>query len=478
MKIHNKIQLLLQVALVVGVVVAMAPAAGAQDDAGTEAAAGPNDSSPPQSEEGDAPLESFFSETTVTATGTEVDTFEVSTPVSVLDREELEQRMPLNAADLLRTEPGVDVNGVGPNQSRPVIRGQRGMRVLFLENGLRMNNSRRQSDFGETPGLVEIESLEAVEVVRGPASVLYGSDAIGGVLNLITRSPVFGGGLNGSVGARFGSAGDATKVHASASGGSDKISWGGGFTNRSADEYQAASGSFGAIHLADSVTVIDTGLDDDDLYGHVTFKPGDSHEVSLRLNRYRAEETGFGFVEPELLETLDDFRIRILYPFQDFDRYTFGYTGAGLDSVLADTVEFQAYLQNNERQLANDIDVFEAAQFPGAPGTAVASDTLNFTDLETFGFRLETVKGVADKHLLTYGAEYFEDDSINTDQSETTVTLIFPGPPFAIPVAHVVDTVPNAPNATNESYGVFAQGEIASTERLKFTLGARYQNVS
>ena len=65
----------------------------------------------------DAPLESFFAETTITATGSEVDSFEVSTPVTVLDRDTLDERMPENAAELLRTEPGVDVNGVGPNQS-------------------------------------------------------------------------------------------------------------------------------------------------------------------------------------------------------------------------------------------------------------------------------------------------------------------------------------------------------------------------
>ncbi len=485
MKATWKIQILFKLTLSVLFVVSAAAAATAQDAGADETAAGKTEEAKPmkqadpaRSEEGDAPLESFFAETTVTATGTRMDTFEVSTPVSVLDRDKLEERTPLNASDLLRTEPGVDVNGVGPNQSRPVIRGQRGLRVLFLENGLRMNNARRQSDFGETPGLVEVESLEAVEVVRGPASVLYGSDAIGGVLNVITRAPSFGGGLTGSAGLRFGSAGDATKVHASASGGSERISWNGGFSVRSADDYEAASGRFGDIDLADAVPVVDTGLDDDDVFGQLAYQGSDRHQFSLRLNRYRADQAGFGFVEPELLETMDDFRIRILYPFQDFDRYTFGYVGAGFESVLADTLELQAYLQNNERQLANDIDVFEPARFPGAPGTAVASDTLNFTDLETLGLRLETVKGIADKHLLTYGAEYFEDDSFNTDRSETTVSLVFPGPPFEVPVAHVVDTVPNSPNAVNESYGVFAQAEMAVAERFKVTLGARYQNVA
>lgn len=125
-----------------------------------------------ESETKEAPIESFFSQTTVTATGSEVDVFTISTPVTVIRAEEIHRKIVNNAAELLVGYPGLDVNGVGPNQMRPIIRGQRGLRILFLENGLRMNNPRRQSDFGEITGLVPIESVETVEVVHGPASVL------------------------------------------------------------------------------------------------------------------------------------------------------------------------------------------------------------------------------------------------------------------------------------------------------------------
>ena len=53
--------------------------------------------------------------------------------------------------------PGVDVNGVGTNQPRPFIRGQRGQRVLLLEDGIRMNNPRRELDFGELAAIAVVE---------------------------------------------------------------------------------------------------------------------------------------------------------------------------------------------------------------------------------------------------------------------------------------------------------------------------------
>ena len=425
-------------------------------------------------------LNSFFATTTVTATGSEIDSFEVSTPVTVLGIEEIEIRQPDNAADLLREEPGVDVNGVGPNQARPVIRGQRGLRVLFLENGLRMNNARRQTDFGEIPGLVDLESVQAVEVVRGPASVLYGSDAIGGVLNLVTRIPASreGAPIGGAFGLRYGSAGDQTRLSASVDGRFDKYSFRLGATTRDADDYEAASGTYGDIDLQDEVEVVDSGIDDDTIFGYLGGRPGDGQELSLRWNRYRAGEAGFAFVEPDLIGDTEDFRIRILYPFQDFDRFTVGYVGAGFDSIFADTVEVQGYYQNNERQLANDIDIGIGPIAPGFPSSSLEVDSINFTDLETFGTRVEAVKALKDKHLLTYGLEYFEDDSFNTDSSKTTLVLRFPFPPFEDAQSLGGDTVANSPNAGNESYGLFAQGEFELGSKWKVAAGARFQNVA
>ena len=130
---------------------------------------------------------------TVTATRTATDVRNVAAPVLVIDSLRIRSQLANGVADLLRSEAGVDVVGTGVNQARPTIRGQRGQRILLLEDGMRLNNSRRQQDFGEIPSLIDPDQLARVEVVRGPASVLYGTDAIGGVVNLVTRAPTLGG---------------------------------------------------------------------------------------------------------------------------------------------------------------------------------------------------------------------------------------------------------------------------------------------
>jgi len=434
--------------------------------------------STPPTESVEEPAESFFAATTVTATGYEVDTFEIANPVNIISAEQIEIAAPQNAADMLRSEPGVDVDGIGPNQSRPIIRGQRGLRVLFLEDGLRMNNPRRQTDFGEVPGLVDIDSVATMEVVRGPSSVLYGSDAIGGVLNLITLNPIMGEDVKGAVSLRTDSAASSWQAGGNVGASSAKTAYRIGFSRRSFDDYSAPSGTFGDIQLDSTASVVDSGVDDTTLWGTLAVALTDSQNLRLRLNRYRATDAGFGFVEPELLGGADDFRIRIMYPFQDFDRLTAIYTGSGFEASMLDTLEAKVYYQNNERQLVNDIDINIGPLFPGAPNSFVLADTQNFTDIESTGVRLEAVKGIGDQHLITYGFDAYEDDSFNTDASVTTTQLNFgPFPPFFLEFVSE-DTVANAPNATNSSIGAFVQGDFAIGERWKLALGARNQKVS
>lgn len=424
------------------------------------------------------PAASFFATTTVTATGREADAFEVATPVTVLGAESIDRLDPDNPAQLLREQPGVDLQGVGPNQARPVIRGQRGLRVLFLEDGLRLNNARRQTDFGEVSGLVDLDGIAAVEIVRGPASVLYGSDAIGGVLNLIPKRPSLGDGsrLDGFADLRWGSAAESTRGAASFSARLGRIDVQLGGSARSTDDYEAPAGRFGDLRLADDTAVLDTALDDRSLWGGLVLGVSDGHWLRLRAERYRAEQAGFGLVPAAAYGVEEAAVIRILYPYQDFDRLTLGYEGSALGLAVADSVDAKLYWQRNERALVNDIEIDIGPLGPGFPNSTVEADTLNSTDLETLGLRLESVKALGESHLLTWGAELFRDDSFNSDFSTTTTTLRFPFPPFEF-VDVSTDGVANAPNAENASVGLFLQDEVTVGERLRLSGGLRWQQV-
>ena len=128
----------------------------------------------------------------VTASGFEQSVSDAPASISVISREELERGHYQDVTDALRHVPGVIVTGggAGDNGHDISIRGMPSQYTLILVDG-RPQNSRESRPNGsagfEQDWLPPLQAIERIEVVRGPMSTLYGSDAIGGVINVITR---------------------------------------------------------------------------------------------------------------------------------------------------------------------------------------------------------------------------------------------------------------------------------------------------
>lgn len=137
----------------------------------------------------------------VTATRTERPLSTVGSSLTLITAEDLEERQTTYVADVLREVPGVSVNrSGGPGGITEVrIRGAENNHTLVLIDGVEVNNPAGESffDFGH----LLAEDVERIEVLRGPQSVLYGSEAVGGVVNIITKrgsdTPRIGASLEG-----------------------------------------------------------------------------------------------------------------------------------------------------------------------------------------------------------------------------------------------------------------------------------------
>ncbi len=128
-------------------------------------------------------------EVVVTATRTEKSLFDVPHTVEVLDSERLHSEMMVRTVpESLREIPGVMVQKTGHGQGSPYIRGFTGYQTVFMIDGIRLNNSTFRAGPNQYWNTVDPLSIERMEVVKGPSSVLYGSDAIGGTVNAITRA--------------------------------------------------------------------------------------------------------------------------------------------------------------------------------------------------------------------------------------------------------------------------------------------------
>ncbi len=177
---------------------------------------------PPPAGEEPVPLENFI----VTAHPYGRNQAEIAQPTNVLSGTQLSLKQASSLGELLSGEVGVSSTWFGPGASRPIIRGLGGDRIRILEN----STGTIDASVISPDHAVSIDPLliERVEVVRGPASLLHGSTAVGGVVNVITHrihtSPPADP-VNGRVETRYNSVNDETAAGVVLEGGAGLLAW-------------------------------------------------------------------------------------------------------------------------------------------------------------------------------------------------------------------------------------------------------------
>jgi len=186
---------------------------------------------------------------------------ESTVPVTVLSGEELRMKMGSSIGDTLKNELGISSQSFGPGVGTPVIRGQAGPRVRVLNNGIGSNDASAISPDHATS--VEPLLADRIEVLRGPATLLYGSGAIGGVVNVIDNripSQMPEKLLGGALEQRFDSTSDQTSTTMKLEGGHGNIAYhlDGFYRNRNNLAIGGRGIDTGAVAVTDpSLTVVD-----------------------------------------------------------------------------------------------------------------------------------------------------------------------------------------------------------------------------
>ena len=127
----------------------------------------------------------------VTATRTNKRDIDISAAVTAIDEKAILELAPDVIAEMLRGQPGAFFQQTTPGQGIPIIRGLKGSQVLHLVDSMRLNNAFFRNAPNQYLGLVDSYAAERMEVVRGSQGTLYGADAMGGVINILTPEPGF-----------------------------------------------------------------------------------------------------------------------------------------------------------------------------------------------------------------------------------------------------------------------------------------------
>jgi len=181
----------------------------------------------------------------VTARRIEESIQDVAEAVSVVSNLEIDRKGPELLAEMLRGLPGSYFQQTTPGQGIPIIRGLKGSQVLHLVDGMRLNNAFFRNAPNQYLGLVDTYATERAEVVRGSVPSLYGADAMGGVVQVLTAEPVFhesdwtgGGKLYGS----YNSFDSGFAARAQAAAGNQATSLSGGLTYQDHDDRRIGGG--------------------------------------------------------------------------------------------------------------------------------------------------------------------------------------------------------------------------------------------
>lgn len=383
----------------------------------------------------------------VTANRTESSLWDSPATIQVIDRQTLQHSTSVSLADDLQDIPGVEVTDnalAGRKQIR--IRGEASSRVLILIDGQVVSYQRAGQNYGAGL-LIDESALERIEVVKGPYSVLYGSQAIGGVVNFITKK---GGDkpLAGSVKAVYNSA---------------TAGW---------EESAAAWGSIGNFDYRINGSYSDQGDRDtpDGRLPDTNFRNNgqgvwlgynlDRHKIGLSLDRYKLS-TQTWFDDPQ--GQFDDFSVKI--PKLEREKIGLFYDYAA-DGDYLKNIHFDAYTQTIERKFENRVKTTQIIPSPMIKALTVSNQTNTNDKQYTQGVTLQGNISLPANNTLVIGTQY-QHDKIKQDTDGSTRQTAATG--FFDTQTRTLSN--NEAEQSNTS--LFAQNDWRFADDWTWTVGAR-----
>lgn len=385
--------------------------------------------------------------TVITAMRRESDLLDSPVALSIIGREDIERRPAATIADLMRHQPGVMIadNSI-PGLQRFRIRGEEARRSLVLIDGQPVSD---HSTFG-SPLFIDPSFIHRIELVRGPHSTLYGSQAAGGVVNIITHSEPIDG-FEGSIGAAYdtGNRGYRANLAAAVGNGAWYFKAATGYSRN--HDRRTPGGRLDDTSSEWDSHMLQIGWAND---RHAFRFSYDRHNLSSEAHTARGQVDGF---------ILSRFQLDL--PARDREKFAVFYEGKDLLPGL-NKLRVDAYRQSVDRNLTLDIAGVIPPPFPPPP-TIYSYFNDDFDTIDTTGVNLQTDWSLGTCHTLIAGVSYTNDD---LDKSVTRTGFTRKGPVFT-PVNTTIKT-----RAELETLALFIQDTWKPNDRWQINAGLRNYN--
>ncbi|MHC4859905.1 MAG: TonB-dependent receptor, partial [Planctomycetota bacterium] len=376
-------------------------------------------------------------ETVVTPTRGEREVFDVPKAVTVISKDTIAEYSPTQIVDVLtRRSPGIIMDIRTSTAGDPIMRGWAGFNILTLIDGNTLSTLWGEGGFGadDLYSKVDPDTIERIEVVHGPHSALYGSNALGGVINFLTRSSPIDYVEDGyAVGARekyvYASATNAHRFRTEVFGATDRFKFLGGFTYTEVDDIEGGRGVGTLEPTSGTGTFVD-------FRGDIRLDHG--QELTLSVQDVTWRDT-----------------MRFYRPLQENSADRTGVSAIWRAARIGDAIESaeaRAYYQSkrDEREWNDD------------PATFLTDEKQDgYAETITYALDAQASARLTPGQLLTFGLHASRDEGESADDEQFTFTE--PGTKRA-----------DAPDTTWTDYAVYVQDEIAACDLVDLVATLRY----
>ncbi|WP_109317062.1 TonB-dependent receptor [Pseudovibrio ascidiaceicola] len=386
----------------------------------------------------------------VTASRSEQSLDEVTRSVAVVDSEQIERASTNSVAEVLRDVPGIKIIDSGvPGMQRISIRGESSIRNVVLVDGQEISD---HTSYGPL-FLIAPEDIERIEVVKGPGSVLHGSKAIGGVVNIITKKGADRA-LEIEVGTKFNSSTNGLSGFGSAAGTIDK--W---------DYRVSLSRAYDGDRETPAGPLEPSASSEQSATAYIGYR-GDQHSFSLKAERYELEADVYtGSPEfPFDLPKRDRTKLSFFYDFEDLNDYI-------------SKVHFDGYFQQIDRIADNTYTRPEFALPLTTPPTITKMKQRSNhieSELQTLGLNGQVDLSLADNVVTLVGLQVIQ-DRLDRQSSQSGFDIPFPPGLPNFPVRITPTSTDDIGKVTTLS--AFMQNEWDVTQDLTLSAGGRYYYV-
>ena len=384
----------------------------------------------------------YLPKVVVTANRYEKNIFETHIPVSIVHKHEIWQHGIDNLGNLLQKQAGVNFTSVGPWSQKFVIRGLVGPQVLTLIDGMRLDVLR---SYGNHAPLLDVEQIERVEIIRGPTSILYGSDAIGGVVNFITKKPgsidkEFG--LKGNLGLQYSSVDHQNHQSLTLIGNLHNWQFLLGLNNRNADDVNTPKGK-----------LANTGFNGYSIDAKIYTEFSNKHYINITGQSNQLKDVGI---------PINKYAKNARFLKYNRDLVTLNYEYRSPKNIWAKSKINLCY-QQGERN-------FDALIYQMPMGVLFVNQILNaHRYVDSFSGNFQNSFTFFKKNFLTTGIDVFANFDNTKRLADPEIYnkqgIIVKNPP--------ADYTPPTPKSNRKGIAIFIEDEFAPWPKLTFTFGTR-----